>query len=153
MAQQYHSICSIDKYRFAITSEDGFITDISLYRGTEPDMDGGTPLLSQVVQEIREYLNGQRRTFSVPIAPKGTDFQQRVWKAMRAIPYGKTVTYGDLAKQIGCNGGARAVGMACNRNPILFIQPCHRVIGANGKLTGFACGLDMKEHLLELERK
>ena len=101
--------------------------------------------------ELEEYFAGRRKSFSVPIKPRGTDFQQKVWAALRDIPYGETASYGEIAGQIGNPKACRAVGMANNRNPIAIIIPCHRVIGAGGALTGYAGGLDKKEFLLNFE--
>ena len=91
--------------------------------------------------------------FSLPLAPAGTPFQQSVWQALQTIPYGETRTYGHIAMQIGHNKSFRAVGMANNRNPIVIVIPCHRVLGYDGKLTGYAGGLDIKERLLALEKR
>ena len=101
--------------------------------------------------QLREYFAGTRRTFDLPLAPRGTAFQQRVWAALRAIPYGETCTYGELAAAIGSPSASRAVGMANHHNPIPIVIPCHRVIGANGTLTGYAGGLEIKRKLLALE--
>lgn len=104
--------------------------------------------------ELQEYFNGDRRDFTVKIDfLKGTDFQRSVWKALRNIEYGKTVSYKDIAENIGNSKAVRAVGGANNKNPIMIIVPCHRVIGKNGKLTGYAGGLDAKEYLINLEKK
>lgn len=103
-------------------------------------------------EEIGEYLAGRRRVFSVPLAVVGTGFQQAVWRAIREIPYGQTRTYGTLAALLGKPGAARAVGAACAANPTPILVPCHRVVGENGRLTGFAGGLSVKEKLLHLER-
>lgn len=111
-----------------------------------------TPLLREAAQQIRDYLAGKRISFDVPLAPKGTDFQQKVWQALQEIPYGEMRSYGEVAKWIGQAKAARAVGMANNKNPILIIIPCHRVVGAAGKLVGYAAGLDIKEQLLKLEQ-
>lgn len=110
-----------------------------------------TPLLLQAERELREYLAGERRAFSLPLAPRGTPFQQQVWQALREIPYGAVRTYGDIAARIGKPRASRAVGMANHRNPLLIFIPCHRVIGASGQLTGFAAGILVKEELLKLE--
>ena len=110
-----------------------------------------SPLLDAAEAQLREYFAGARRTFDLPLAPHGTAFQQRVWTALRAIPYGETRTYGELAAAIGSPNASRAVGMANHRNPIPIIIPCHRVIGANGTLTGYAGGLEIKRRLLALE--
>ena len=110
-------------------------------------------LADRAFKEISEYLNGKRKAFDFPIAPKGTDFQKKVWSALREIPYGKTKTYGEIAADIGSSKAARAVGNACNKNPLLIAVPCHRILGADGSLTGFAAGTQTKRYLLELERK
>ena len=104
------------------------------------------------VRQVLEYFAGTRREFSLPLRPNGTPFQLRVWRALTEIPYGETRTYGDIARAIGAPGAARAVGGANNKNPIAIIVPCHRVIGANGALTGYAGGLDKKDFLLKLEK-
>jgi methylated-DNA-[protein]-cysteine S-methyltransferase len=107
--------------------------------------------LRRAADQLAEYFAGQRRDFDLPLAPEGTEFQQRVWHRMTKIPYGKTMTYGDLARAIG--SAPRAVGGACGRNPIAIILPCHRVIGGSGALTGYsgAGGINTKQFLLELE--
>lgn len=112
-----------------------------------------TPLLRKAAEEIGDYFAGSRRKFTLPLAPEGTPFQQKVWEALRTIPYGETRTYKQIAIQIGHNQSFRAVGMASNRNPIAIVVPCHRVIGYDGKLTGYAGGLNIKEQLLELEKR
>ncbi len=102
-------------------------------------------------RQLDEYLCGNRQNFDLPLAPKGTLFQRSVWDQLVEIPYGETRSYGEIARALGKMGAARAVGMANNRNPIPIIIPCHRVIGANGSLTGYAGGLDVKAQLLALE--
>ena len=111
-----------------------------------------TPLLRQTPSQLDEYFQGPRRMFDVPLSPQGTEFEQTVWKALQTIPHGETRSYGDIARQIGQPSAGRAVGHANNQNPISIIIPCHRVIGANGKLTGYAGGLTIKQYLLELEQ-
>jgi len=101
--------------------------------------------------QLREYFAGGRRAFDLALAPQGSDFQLRVWEALREIPYGETRSYGELAARIGHPGSARAVGAANGRNPISVVVPCHRVIGASGSLTGYAGGLERKRLLLDLE--
>ena len=110
-----------------------------------------TPLLNEAAKQLEEYFCGTRKTFDLPLAPKGTPFQQAVWQALREIPYGEVRSYKDIAEAIGRPKACRAVGQANNRNPLLIIQPCHRVIGSNGSLTGFAHGVDRKAFLLNLE--
>ena len=112
-----------------------------------------TPTLRKAAQELSEYFAGNRKEFDIPLNPKGTDFQKSVWNALCTIPYGKTMSYGQVAAQIGNPKASRAVGMANNKNPIPILIPCHRVIGANGKLVGYGGGIWMKQKLLELEQK
>lgn len=109
--------------------------------------------LADAEAQLAEYFAGRRRTFDLPVSAAGTDFQTRVWRALRDIPYGQTRGYGDVAAAIGRPGAARAVGMANHRNPVLILIPCHRVVGASGALTGYAAGLERKQYLLELESK
>jgi methylated-DNA-[protein]-cysteine S-methyltransferase len=110
------------------------------------------PVLIETERQLREYFSGKRKTFSINLDMRGTRFQKNVWEALLAIPFGETRTYGQLAKQLGNPRATRAVGAANGRNPVSIIVPCHRVVGASGKLTGFAGGLDVKEHLLNLEQ-
>lgn len=112
-----------------------------------------TPLLQEAEEQLNEYFAGVRREFDLPLAPKGTPFQQAVWQQLLRIPYGEVRTYGQLAAALGKPKASRAVGGACHCNPICIIVPCHRVVGANGSLTGYAGGLDIKEYLLELEKQ
>jgi methylated-DNA-[protein]-cysteine S-methyltransferase len=109
-----------------------------------------TPFV-RVLAQLEEYFSGTRRVFRLPLAPEGTAFQRAVWEALRAIPYGETVSYAELARRLGNAASARAVGLANGANPLPIIVPCHRVIGADGSLTGFGGGLDIKRALLSLE--
>ncbi|HVQ12847.1 MAG TPA: methylated-DNA--[protein]-cysteine S-methyltransferase [Vicinamibacterales bacterium] len=109
-------------------------------------------LFEDVVAQLMEYFAGTRRQFDLPLAPAGTPFQQRVWAALLDIPYGHTISYGELASRIGQKSASRAVGLANGSNPLPIVIPCHRVIGANGKLTGYGGGLPIKERLLAHER-
>ena len=109
------------------------------------------PLLEQAAAELAEYFSGERRSFTVPLSLSGTAFQRAVWQSLGSIPYGKTVCYRDIAVRIGKPKACRAVGMANNRNPIPILIPCHRVVGADGSLTGYAGGLNAKAFLLQLE--
>jgi methylated-DNA-[protein]-cysteine S-methyltransferase len=104
-----------------------------------------------VTRQLAEYFDGSRRGFDIPLELHGNEFERRVWEALRMIPYGETVSYGEIARWIGHPSAARAVGLANGRNPIAVIVPCHRVIGADGSLTGFGGGLERKRFLLELE--
>ena len=116
-----------------------------------PDWVETPEFFSAAAAELQQYFSGLRRRFSVDIDPKGTPFQLAVWRALGKVPYGKTVSYGELARRVGNPAASRAVGMANGANPIPIIIPCHRVIGANGDLTGFGGGLKVKRFLLELE--
>ena len=110
-----------------------------------------TPLLAETFRQLQLYFDGGLRQFDLPLALEGTDFQKDVWAALTTIPYGETRSYGQIAQQIGRPKACRAVGGANHHNPISIIIPCHRVIGANGTLTGYGGGLDIKEKLLRLE--
>ena len=112
-----------------------------------------SPLLEQAARELEEYFAGKRQVFTIPLSPAGTPFQRQVWDALREIPYGRTSSYKDIALRIGNSNACRAVGMANNRNPLPILIPCHRVVGADGKLVGYAGGLEVKQTLLELERR
>ena len=131
-----------------LEADENAVTAIRFSAGGAQD---ASPLLDAAEAQLREYFAGARRTFDLPLAPHGTAFQQRVWTASRTIPYGETRTYGELAAAIDSPNASRAVGMVNHRNPIPSIIPCHRVIGANGTLTGYAGGLEIKRRLLALE--
>ena len=138
-----------------LAQEDEYITN--LYFKDEWDLEESevreTPLIKEAKKQLDEYLVGNRKEFDLPLKAKGTEFQQEVWKALQEIPYGETRYYGEIAEKIGNPKASRAVGLANNRNPISIFIPCHRVIGKNGKLVGYGGGLDIKERLLNLERK
>ncbi len=112
---------------------------------------GNSPVLDATEKQLREYFDGKRRDFDLPLSPHGTAFQLRVWKALRTIPYGETISYAELARRVDNPKASRAVGLANGRNPLSIIVPCHRVIGADGSLTGYGGGLAIKEFLLRLE--
>jgi methylated-DNA-[protein]-cysteine S-methyltransferase len=112
-----------------------------------------TEILEEAGGQLRAYLTGQLKDFTLPLAPSGTEFMQRVWQSLRTIPYGETRSYQEIAQSVGNKKASRAVGLANNRNPIPIFIPCHRVIGANGKLIGYGGGLELKARLLELEKK
>lgn len=118
----------------------------------EPDTRGReVEPFTSAADQLDAYFAGQLTRFDVPLAPRGSEFQRRVWAALQEIPYGRTESYGELAERIGSPGGARAVGLANGKNPIGIIIPCHRVVGADGSLTGYGGGLDRKKTLLDLE--
>ena len=140
--------------QIGIAEEDHFLTHLFFRQEKTPDgaVKKWTPFLREVAKEIKEYLTGKRKNFDIPLKLYGTDFQLSVWNALLTIPYGETRSYRDIAEQIGNGKACRAVGMANHRNPIAIIIPCHRVIGADGSLTGFGGGVELKQRLLELER-
>jgi methylated-DNA-[protein]-cysteine S-methyltransferase len=117
------------------------------------DRDDAQPVLLETARQLRAYFDRDLKEFELPLAPVGSDFQQRVWEQLRLIGYGETASYGQVAQRLGLtNAASRAVGLANGRNPIPIVIPCHRVIGANGTLTGYAGGLDRKQTLLQLEQ-
>jgi len=111
-----------------------------------------TPLIKKAYTQLSEYFSGNRKTFNLPLKLEGTEFQKKVWQALIDIPYGETRSYKQIAEAVGCPKGCRAVGNANNKNKILIMVPCHRVIGANGDLVGFGAGLDVKKKLLYIEK-
>lgn len=126
----------------------------SLCTGSENTaLEKETPLIREAARQLSEYFSSTRREFDLPLRLAGTDFQKKVWNALRTIPYGETRSYGEIAAQIGCPKAYRAVGGANNKNHILIVIPCHRVIGADGSLVGFGGGISMKEYLLKLEKQ
>jgi methylated-DNA-[protein]-cysteine S-methyltransferase len=120
-------------------------------RGAEVREASDHPVLVAAVEQLTEYFAGERTTFDLPLAPAGTEFQQSAWDALREIPFGVTVSYGEQAATMGDKRKARAVGAANGRNPIPIVVPCHRVVGSNGHLTGFAGGIEVKAWLLDHE--
>ena len=112
-----------------------------------------TSLILEAHNELEEYFKGKRKEFTISLSPEGTEFQKKVWQELMKIPYGETRSYKDIAIKIGKPTAARAIGMANNKNRMLIVIPCHRVIGQNGSLVGYASGVDMKKYLLELEEK
>ena len=135
-----------------LTEEEGALTGLYFGRLSRPGEAGPTALLEEAARQLREYFAGQRREFDLPLCLRGTAFQMQVWQALQAIPYGEVRTYGEIARAIGKPKACRAVGMANHKNPISIIVPCHRVVGADGSLTGYGGGLAAKEFLLALEQ-
>jgi methylated-DNA-[protein]-cysteine S-methyltransferase len=136
-----------------LLAEAGYLVRIAFpgehLTGTQKDQ--SDPLLTACAIQLSEYFDGKRQTFDMPLEPTGTEFQQDVWCALKRIPFGKLRSYGEIAREIGRPSAVRAVGAANGRNPLPIIVPCHRVIGSDGSLTGFAGGLAMKKQLLTLE--
>jgi methylated-DNA-[protein]-cysteine S-methyltransferase len=159
-ADRTHVIANSPIGPLTIVAEDGAIT--ALYMGMQRHAPGaeafGLPAdprdepFATAARQLDAYFAGQLTDFDLPLAPAGTEFQRRVWDGLRAIPYGQTVSYGELARRVGNPAASRAVGLANGRNPIAIVVPCHRVIGTDGSLTGYGGGLDRKRFLLALER-
>ena len=127
--------------------------DASAFGAADPADGPQADVLALTQRQLEEYFDGGRFEFDVPLHMPGTAFQQRVWAGLREIPYGETISYGELARRVGQPNAFRAVGLANGKNPVSIIVPCHRVIGASGRLTGYGGGLDRKQVLLDLERK
>lgn len=151
----YLDVTAASGLTYRVVEKDEAIAEINIMRGTESAPAGyelrDTPLLLEAKRQLEEYFAGIRAGFSLPLAPEGTSFQKAVWKELENIPFGETRSYGQIAAAVGNPKACRAVGGAIHRNPIAIMIPCHRVIGANGTLTGYAGGLDVKEALLRLE--
>ncbi|MBV6493358.1 MAG: Methylated-DNA--protein-cysteine methyltransferase [Turneriella sp.] len=146
--------------RLTLVAEESFLTHLLMENQKHaplPEVYGirkaDLPILQKAASELKLYFEGKIKKFTIPTKPKGTEFQKKVWNALKEIPYGKTLSYGALAHRIGNTNAARAVGLANGRNPISIIVPCHRVIGANNSLTGYGGGLSRKKFLLDLEHK
>ena len=156
----FYKIYDFEIGELAIYEENGIIVLVNVVKTKEDieemaknSIQKETSLIKNTKQQLDEYFAGKRKKFDIPIKLDGTDFQIKVWKELLKIPYGETCSYLDIAKCIGNPKASRAVGMANNKNKIIIIVPCHRVIGSNKKLVGYACGLDVKKKLLELERE
>ena len=134
-----------------LAEENDALTAI-IFGSTEHET-GKSALLTETAKQLEAYFGGRLKHFDIPLAPRGTEFQQKVWQQLLTIPYGKTATYGEIAAQCGNPKACRAVGGANNKNPIPIIIPCHRVIGASNKLVGYAGGLDIKQKLLDIEKR
>jgi len=134
-----------------ISEKEGAICSVFFARQAEPE-GKATSILHEAQKQLTEYFNKKRNFFDLVLSEEGTDFQKKVWQALRTIPYGQTRSYKQIAELIGQPKAARAVGMANNKNPIAIITPCHRVIGADGSLVGYASGLKIKQILLDLEK-
>ena len=133
-----------------ITLDNGTVIGLKVVESCD-NISKTTGYFVEIVKQLDEYFAGKRTNFELNISPKGTEFQKKVWAELLKIPYGKTKSYQEIAEAIGKPNAQRAVGSACNKNPILLIIPCHRVISKTDKLTGFACSVDRKEQLLKLE--
>ncbi len=140
--------------KLAIMDNDSGITNIEI--AEEVNINdyniNETELIKNASEQLKEYFDGKRKEFNLPLMPSGTEFQKKVWKSLCEIPYGETRSYKQIAEAVGNPNGSRAVGGANNKNPIMIVIPCHRVIGSNGSLVGYAGGLDIKNTLLSIEK-
>lgn len=150
----YKKVMNSPVGKIEIVEENEKIIELNIYNEKKNNIiEKDTKLLLETQKQLKEYFEGKRTKFEIPLNPKGTEFMKKVWKELLNIPYGEVRTYKEIAEKIGNSKASRAVGMANNKNPIPIIIPCHRVIGSNNKLVGYALGLDMKKYLLDLERK
>lgn len=149
--EQAWCLCQTPIGTVHITESEKGITGLSFCGDTEQAPDISGIYLGEACRQLREYFSKKRRSFDVPLDLRGSEFQRRVWNELQCIPYGETLCYQDIAERIGSPKAARAVGLANNRNPILIMIPCHRVVGKNKKLIGYAGGIERKEYLLALE--
>ncbi len=145
-----YSIIATPVGNIRIEEQEGKITKIQYTK--EESLEPSSPVLKMAAKQLREYFAGQRTEFDLPLNPEGTDFQRKVWHALEEIPYGEVRTYKQIAERIGKPMACRAVGMANNKNPIMIVVPCHRVIGSNGSLIGYAYGIKVKQKLITLEK-
>ncbi len=147
-----HYVYAMPQGRMTIVDSGGAVVRIGFgVLDVEGSALSPTALTNEAATQLMEYFAGKRRTFSLPLAPKGTPFQKEVWQVLSSIPYGQTRSYADIAAQVGRPKAFRAVGMANNRNPIPIVIPCHRVVGSSGDMVGYAYGTKIKRYLLELE--
>ncbi len=151
----YRKIVDSPIGKIELIEENDKIIEINILKNikTNSIRQENTELLTKTEKQLKEYFKGKRIEFTIPLNPKGTNFMKKVWNELINIPYGEVRTYKEIAKKIGNEKASRAVGMANHKNPIPIIIPCHRVIGSNNKLVGYALGLDIKQYLLNLERK
>ena len=136
-----------------LTSEGENLIGLDFGKVQKEGKEEKTKVIQDAIDQLEEYFQGKRKHFDLPLKFYGTEFQKKCWNALITIPYGETRSYKDISEIVNCPKGYRAVGLANNRNPIVIITPCHRVIGSDGKLVGFGGGLDKKEFLLNLEKK
>lgn len=140
--------------RMGLSEESGTIVRLYLPNdGTPRIAEHETPLLAEGKRQLMEFFAGTRKEFDLPLCAEGTEFRKKVWKALLEIPYGTTITYGQLALTVGNPKAVRAVGQANHHNPIPILIPCHRVVGSNGSLTGYGGGMELKQQLLNLEQE
>ena len=134
-----------------LVSDGHALTGLDFAKNQETATEEDAPIFAETRRWLDLYFSGKKPDFIPPLKPQGTPFQQKVWRELLKIPYGETTTYGEIARRVDCHS-AQAIGQAVHRNPIAIIIPCHRVIGADGSLTGYASGIDIKQRLLQLEK-
>ena len=149
---KYSHYCDSPVGRIYIAESDGAITHVG-FRRPECSVEKRTPLIERAAEMLKEYFDGERKEFDLPLRLEGTEFQKKAWNALLTIPYGQTRSYKEQAEAVGNIKACRAIGAANGKNPISIIVPCHRVIGANGSLVGFSAGIEVKKALLELEKR
>lgn len=153
MVHKYRAVYDSVFGKVLISSDGEGITEVKLGNFSETEIQNSPDRLTDIAAaQLSEYFARKRESFDVPLCPAGTAFQRLVWEKLCAVPYGETRSYKQIAESVGNPKSCRAVGMANNRNPIMVIIPCHRIIGTNGSLTGYAAGLPVKQRLLDLER-
>ena len=150
---QYYYEYDTELGLMSIIEEKNKIIELSINKTIKDAQKVETNLINQTYKEIQEYLNGKRIKFDIPILIRGTEFQKKVWEQLLSVPYGEVTSYKYIAAKIGKPNASRAVGNACNKNPLLIIVPCHRILGSDKSLKGFAIGVDVKDKLLNLEAK
>ena len=148
---QYYYEYDTELGLMSIIEEKNKIIELSINKTIKDAQKVETNLINQTYKEIQEYLNGKRIKFDIPILIRGTEFQKKVWKKLISVPYGEVVSYKFIATQLGNPNSSRAVGNACNKNPLVIIVRCHRILGIDKSLKGFAAGIGIKEKLLKLE--
>lgn len=152
----YFHTYKINKYQITLVGDKEGITQLMVHNNTRqydfaPEWEDNSEIFADAHQQLEEYFAGKRKSFDLSLKPQGSNYHRKVWQALQNIPYGKLHTYKEIAINIGNPNASRAVGMANNRNPIPIIIPCHRVVGSNGKMMGYAFGVEMKRNLIELE--
>ncbi len=152
MVEMYRGYLKTDIGWVEVSGTRDTITGINFVDEKYPDANGDSPAVQAGVRQLSEYFRGERTTFDLPLEFRGTEFQKKVWRALLDVPFGSTASYGDIARAIGNPKAVRAVGGANAKNPISIVAPCHRIIGSNGKLTGYGGGLWRKKWLLAHER-
>lgn len=151
---KYSYYVNVKGHNFTLISDENYLLGLKFGKVSITNSNfQKTPIIKEAITQLEEYFNGERQYFTIKLKPEGTEFQTKVWKNLGKIPYGQTISYKSLAETSGNPKASRAVGMANNKNPIPIFIPCHRVIASNGKLQGYAGGIELKKELLNMEKK